>query len=505
MTTAQFQSSALIGLGIAVVIVVVLMFILSRWRKVGPNEALIISGIGKRRGFRIVQGGGTFVWPVLEQVQKLSLEVMTLDVNVVDVYTAQGVPVTVDGVAQVKVRGDESAIATAAEQFLGKTPEQIREIARQTLEGHLRAIVGAMSVEELYRNRDAFAQRVAEVAESDLANMGLTIVSFTIRDIRDKQGYLDALGRPRIAQVKRDARIAEAEAERDATIRAAQAKQEAQSAEFEAQTKIAEAKRDFEMRQAEYQAQVNQKKAEADLAYDLRKYQLEQELKREQVKVQLVEKEALIEVQEKEIIRKEKELDATVRKPAQAEADRIRMIADAERYRTVAQAEAEAESKRRTGEAEAQVVQMRGLAEAEVIKAKGLAEAEAEKARGLAEAEVIRAKGLAEAEAMMRKAEAWRAYNQAAITEMFIERLPEITKALAEPLSKVERIVIISNTSGDGAGIGASRLTQDIVNMMAQIPPVLESLTGINVRDLVSRLPGIQQQPTQPEEQKGSQ
>jgi flotillin len=181
------------------------------------------------------------------------------------------------------------------------------------------------------------------------------------------------------------------------------------------------------------------------------------------------------------------------------------MIADAERYRTVAQAEAEAESKRRTGEAEAQVVQMRGLAEAEVIKAKGLAEAEAEKARGLAEAEVIRAKGLAEAEAMMRKAEAWRAYNQAAITEMFIERLPEITKSLAEPLSKVERIVIISNTAGDGAGVGASRLTQDIVNMMAQIPPVLESLTGINVRDLVSRLPGIQQQPTQPEEQKGSQ
>lgn len=483
MVGAQFQFSAMVGIGIAFVVLVVLMFIVSRWRKVGPNEALIISGIGKRRGFRIVQGGGTFVWPVLEQVQTLSLEVMTLDVNVVDVYTVYGVPVTVDGVAQVKVRGDETAIATAAEQFLGKTPEQIREIARQTLEGHLRAIVGAMTVEELYRNRDAFAQRVAEVAESDLANMGLTIVSFTIRDIRDKQGYLDALGRPRIAQVKRDARIAEAEAERDATIRAAQAQQEAKTAEYEAQTKIAEAKRDFEIRQSEYQAQVNQKKAEADIAYDLRKYQLEQELKREQVKVQLVEKEALIEVQEKEIVRREKELDATVRKPAQAEADRIRMIADAERYRTVAQAEAEAESRRKTGEAEAQVVQIRGLAEAEVIKAKGLAEAEAEKA-----------KGLAEAEAMMRKAEAWRAYNQAAISEMFIERLPEITRALAEPLSKVDRIVVISNT---GDGVGASRITQDIVNMMAQIPPVLESLTGINVRDLISRLPSIQQQQQQ--------
>ncbi len=484
------------------------MLILSRWRKVGPNQALIVfgwrgdwytnpQGQKIKRGFRVVQGGGTFVLPVVEQFQILSLEVMTIDVNVVDVYTAPGVPATVDGVAQVKVRGDESAIATASEQFLGKSPEQIREIARQTLEGHLRAIVGGMTVEDLYRNRDAFAQRVAEVAEQDLANMGLTIVSFTIRDIRDKQGYLDALGRPRIAQVKRDARIAEAEAERDATIRSAQAKQEAQAAEFAAQTKIAESKRDFEAQQAEYQAQVNQKKAEQDLAYDLRRSQLEQNLKREQVKVQLVEKESLIEVQEREITRRERELDATIRKPAEAEAYRLRTIADAERYRTVAQAEAEAESKRKTGEAEAQVVQIRGLAEAEVIKAKGLAEAEARKAQGLAEAEVIKAQGLSEAEAMQRKAEAWRAYNQAAISEMFIERLPEITRSLAEPLSKVDRIVIISN-AGSGDGMGASRITQDVVNMMAQIPPVLESLTGINVRDLVSRLPGIQQQPSNP-------
>ncbi|MDT7971541.1 MAG: SPFH domain-containing protein [Armatimonadota bacterium] len=488
----SLNATTLVALGIGAAIVVFFMMLLSCWRKVGPNEALIISGPSwfRRRGFRIVQGGGTMVIPIFEQVQSLSLELMPLEIQEDNIYTLQGVPVSVDAIAQVKVRGDETAIATAAEQFLSKTPEEIRQIAQNSLQGHLRAIVATLTVEDLYRNQDAFAQRVAEVAEKDLANMGLTIVSFTIRAIRDKQGYLDALGRPRIAQVKRDARIAEAEAERDATIQAAKAQQEAKAAEFAAQTKIAESQRDFEMRQAEFQAQVNQKKAEADIAYDLRKYQLEQELKREQVRVQLVEREALIEVQEKEIVRKEKELDATVRKPAQAEADRIRMIADAERYRTVAQAEAEAEAKRKTGEAEAQVVQVRGLAEAEVIKAKGLAEAEAEKAQGLAEAEVVRAKGLAEAEAMMRKAEAWRHFNQAAISQMFIERLPEITRALAEPLSKVDRIVVISNA---GNGVGASRITQDVVNMVAQIPPVLESLTGINVRDLVTRLPGIQQ------------
>lgn len=499
MPTAQ-DWVPLVGISLGFVVVFFLFLVLSRWRKVGPNEALIVSGRGSwivdaqgrraKRGFRIIKGGGTFVWPILEQMQFLSLEIMTLDVNVVDVYTGPGVPISVDGIAQVKVRGDETAIATASEQLLGKPPHLIGDVARQTLEGHLRAIVGAMTVEDLYRNREAFAQRVAEVAESDLANMGLTIVSFTIRDIRDKQGYLDALGRPRIAQIKRDARIAEAEAERDATIRSAQAKQEAQAAEFAAQTKIAESKRDFESRQAEYQAQVNQKKAEADLAYDLRRYQVEQELKREQVRVQLVEKESLIEVQEKEIARREKELDATVRKPAEAEAYRLRTIADAERYRTIALAEAGAEAKRKTGEAEA-----------DVIRVKGIAEADAQKAQGLAEAEVIKAKGLSEAEAMHRKAEAWREYNQAAITEMFIERLPEVTRALAEPLSKVDRIVIISNI---GDGVGASRMTQDVVNMIAQVPPVLESLTGINIRDLVSRLPGIQQQPQSGEGQSSS-
>src|SRR5258705_7748846 len=263
-------------------IVVIVLFIIggifaNRYTKVGPNEVLVISGRKRKQmdpdgtvrhvGFRIVKGGGVLVWPIVEKVDILSLELLTIDVQTPEVYTSKGVPVKVDGVAQIKVKGDDISIATAAEQFLSKDTAAIMNIAMQTMEGHLRAILGTMTVEEIYQNRDAFAQKVQEVAAGDMANMGLGIVSFTIRDIRDTQGYLYALGKPRIAQVKRDAQIAQAEADRDAQIRSAQAKQAGQEAKFAADSKIAEAKRDYEMNLAGYNASVNQKKAESELAY----------------------------------------------------------------------------------------------------------------------------------------------------------------------------------------------------------------------------------------------
>src|SRR5207247_9178596 len=240
-----------------------------------------------KRGFRIVKGGGTFVYPIIEKIDLLSLELLTIDVQTPEVYTSKGVPVKVDGVAQIKVKGDDISIATAAEQFLSKGTEDIKNIATQTLEGHLRAILGTMTVEEIYQNRDAFACKVQEVAAGDMANMGLTIISFTIRDIRDGQGYLDALGKPRIAQVKRDAIIAQAEADRDSQIRSAQANQAGQEAKFLADTKIAEAQRDYQSNVAQYQAAVNQKKAEADLAYDLQKFKTGQLVKAEEVQVSI--------------------------------------------------------------------------------------------------------------------------------------------------------------------------------------------------------------------------
>jgi flotillin len=478
-----------IVLGVLVVLFLIIFIWASRYTKVGPNEVLVISGRKHKsrdldgravvRGFRMVRGGGTFVWPVIEKVDILSLELLTLDVKTPEVYTQLGVPVLVDGVAQIKVKGDDVSISVASEQYLSKNKASVTQIALQTLEGHLRAILGTMTVEDIYQNRDSFAQKVQEVAAGDMASMGLHIVSFTIRDIRDNEGYLDALGKPRIAAVKRDAVIGQAEADRDATIKSAEANQDGQIAKYLAETKIAEANRDYSMQSADYQASINVRKAEADLAYDLQRFKTSQVVKKEEVAVEVVEKQERIKVQEQEILRKEKDLDATVVKPAEAERSRIQNIADAERYRIEAEAHGAAES-----------AKARGFADAEVVVKQGAAAAEAAKAQGLAQAEVIQAQGEATALAMKKKADSWKQYSEAAVIQMLVEVLPEITKNISEPLSKTEKIVVVNSGGGDG-GAGASKITRDVADIVAQLPPVIESLSGIDLKKLISKVPGL--------------
>lgn len=487
----EIGPAGLVILGIAAVLFVFFMFVAiwaSRYTKVGPNQVLVISGRKHRLidpdgatrdvGFRIVKGGGVFVWPVYEKVDILSLELLTIDVQTPEVYTSKGVPVRVDGVAQIKVKGDDVSIATAAEQFLSKGTDEIKNIATQTLEGHLRAILGTMTVEDIYQNRDAFASKVQEVAAGDMANMGLGIVSFTIRDIRDSQGYLDALGKPRIAQVKRDAIIAQAEADRDAVIRSSQATQAGQEAKFAADAKIAEAQRDYQVNVASYQASVNQRKAESDLAYDLQKYKTGQLVKAEEVQVTIIEKQKQIELQQQEILRKQKELEANVQKPADAERYRIETLASGRKYQLETEAAGAAAAAKATG-----------FASADVTKATGMAEAEAQRAKGLAEATIIEAQGKATAEAMRVKADSFKEYNEAAVIEMIIRVLPEVAGKVSEPLSKTERMVIIN--SGNGAGGGASKLTGDVAQIISQLPPVVESLTGIKLEKLVEQIPAM--------------
>lgn len=506
---AAISTPVLIGLGIGALLVVFFIFLAiwaSRFTKVGPNEVLVVSGRkhrledGSEVGFRIVKGGGTFVMPVVEKVDVLSLELLTIDVQTPEVYTVKGVPVKVDGVAQIKVKGDDVSIRTAAEQFLSKGREEVKNIAMQTLEGHLRAILGTMSVEDIYQNRDAFASKVQEVAAGDMANMGLAIVSFTIRDIRDNQGYLEALGKPRIAQVKRDAQIAQAEADRDAMIKSAEAQQKGQEAKFAADTKIAEAQRDYQTNVASYQATVNQKKAEADLAYDLQKYKTGQLVKAEEVQVTIIEKQKQIELQEQEIRRKERELQANVQKPADAERYKVETLANAKKFQLETEALGSANATKTTGFAAAEVTKAtgvataeankaQGLAQADITKATGLAQAEAEKAKGLAEAAVIEAQGRAQAEAMRLKAESFKLYNEAAVIEMIVKVLPDVAGKISEPLSKTEKIVIIN--SGQGPGGGASKLTGDVTQIVSQLPPVIESLTGIKFEKLLEQVPAI--------------
>jgi flotillin len=498
---AELSPATMTVAGVAAVLFVFFLFIAiwaSPYTKVGPNQVLVISGRKHRMldpdgttrdvGFRIVKGGGVFVWPVFEKVDLLSLELLTIDVQTPEVYTSKGVPVRVDGVAQIKVKGDDISIGTAAEQFLSKGTDEIKNIATQTLEGHLRAILGTMTVEDIYQNRDAFASKVQEVAAGDMANMGLGIVSFTIRDIRDNQGYLDALGKPRIAQVKRDAQIAQAEADRDAMIKSSQATQAGQEAKFVADTKIAEAQRDYQSNVAQYQAAVNQKKAEADLAYDLQKYKTGQLVKAEEIQVSIIEKQKQIELQQQEIMRRQKELEANVQKPADAERYKVETLANARKFQLETEAAGSAAAAKATG-----------FANADVAKATGLAEAEANKARGLAEATIIEAQGKATAEAMRMKAESFKQYNEAAVVEMIIRILPEVAGKISEPLSKTEKMVIIN--SGNGTGGGASKLTGDVTQIVAQLPPILESLTGVKLEQLLRQVPALRKSMEEPKKE----
>jgi flotillin len=440
------------------ILVVVLMTYASRVRKVGPNEVLVISGrqtadreTGAKFSYRIVKGGRAFIWPVLERVDSLSLELFTIEIMIDNVYTSQGVPIAVEGVAQIKIASDNVSIRTAAERFLSKNVQEIIGVAHETLAGHLRAIVGTLSVEQIYRERDVFAQQVQEVSATDLSNMGLGIDSFVIKDVRDSEGYLEALGRPRIAEVKRTAVVAE------------------QKAKIEEEAAI----RDLGIQKANFDAEVQQRKADADLAYVLQQNIKNQQVKEQEVQVQVVEKKKQIEVQEQEALRKERELEATVRKPAEAEQFRIETLANARKFQIEAEAGGNASAVRLQGEAEGDAI----------------------KARGLAEAEVIRQQGLAEAEAMTKKAQAWQQYNQAAIIQQLIDALPQIAAAVAEPLSKTDRIAIIS-TGGDGGGgggLGASRLTADVANIITQIPETVASLTGIDLLSSIKDLPGVKE------------
>ncbi|MBN2147576.1 MAG: flotillin family protein [Anaerolineales bacterium] len=496
---------AIVGIVLLFVIVLILGIVFaSRFKKVGPNQVLVISGrksafmdstTGQksRRSFRIVRGGGAFIVPVLERVDLLSLELITIEVITQNVYTLQGVPVTVDGVAQVKIASDDVSIVTAAEQFLSKNQVEIKNVALQTLEGHLRAILGTMTVEEIYKDRDKFAQTVQSVSAQDMRNMGLQIISFTIKNIHDTESYLDSLGKARTAEVQRDAQIGQARAARDAAIESAKARQEGEIAQIEANTKIAEADRDYKIKKAEYDTAVNRQQADADLAYTLQQNITSQKVKEQEVQVAVVEKRKQIEVQEQEALRRERELEATVKKPAEAEQFRVKTLADAKRYQLEVEADGQAIATRNIGIGEADANKARGLADVDVVKARGITEAEVNKAKGMTEAEVIKAQGLSEAEAMRRKAEAWEQYTQAAILQFLIQNLPALAGAIAEPMSKTEKIVVI-NSGGEGSGTGVSKVTQDVTNLLAQMPEIVNSLTGVDLLQAIKSLPGLKQQ-----------
>src|SRR6266568_4334289 len=458
MASVGFSNGVLVITSLMVVATLMLLTVFARlYRKAGPHEALVVYGF---RGTRIVKGRGTVIFPMIENWHELSLELMSFDVAPQqDLYTRQGVAVTVEAVAQIKVKSDPESILTAAEQFLTKSDEEREGLIRLVMEGHLRGIIGQLTVEEIVKQPEMVGDRMRSTCADDMNKMGLEVISFTIKEVRDKNEYIINMGRPDVARIKRDADVAAAEADRDTAIRRALATRESAVAKAQADqdrvlaetlslAKQAEAQRDLEVKRAQYVEVTKRQQAQADKAYDIQTNIMQQQVIAEQVKVQQVEKEQQVKVQEAEINRREKELIATVLKQAEIERQRIETLAAAEKQRLIAEAEGQASSIRAQGEAEA---------------------------------EIIFKKGEAEAKAMNVKAEAFQEYNQAAIIDKLFATMPEIVAALATPLSKVDKITV------------------DITKMAAQVPALFEALSGMSMNELLSKVRQIGDKGQKPE------
>ena len=462
-------------IGIVLIIIVAVVFLMvSLWKRIPQNKAAVITGLKKR----IISGGGGLVIPLFERYDVISLENIKIPLDIENAISAQGVPVMVKSVAVVKVKSDKESIYSAVEQFFrGATDKTSQEIATQSsyvLVGKLREIIAKMTVEEIYQDKDKFSSEVQENAAIALAEMGLEIKAFTVMAIDDTNGYLEALGRKRISEVKRDARIAEAEAERETVIRTAEATRRGSEAKLQAEAQVAEAAKEKELKIQSYRKEQEAAKAIADSAYQIEENKVKKEVTETELQVELLRRQKETELAEQEAKRREKELEATVNKQADADRYRQEKLAEAKKFEQVTKAQAEAET-----------VKLEGLARAEATKAEGQAEADIIRAKGQAEAEAIQAKGLAEAEAMMKKAEAFKQYNDAAVVQMMIERLPEIANNIAKPLAQTEKIVVIDQGGSGAKGGGASKLTGYVTDIIAQLPQTVEALTGVDLIEVL--------------------
>jgi len=420
---------------------------------VGPNAALVVSGgcFGPRIK-RTIVGGWAWAWSCVSDVQTISLEIMTLNPRCESVETAKGVAVTVTGVAQVKVIKEDDLLKTACEQFLGKDPHEIAGILLQTIEGHLRAILGTLTVEEIYKDRDTFAQMVREVASPDVGRMGIEILSFTIKDINDNVMYLDSLGKTQTANVVRDAEIGVEIADQEASIKEAECKREKEVIQAQADTAIKGSKSEYETQKALFDQEVNAKKAEAQLAYELQANKENQAIRTAQIEIEVIERQKLIEVEEREIERCDKELQATVKSPAEAESYKLQTLAEAAKTKKVFAAQAEAER-----------IKMIGSAEAAAIEAIGKAEAER----------------------MRQKAAAYKQYGDAALMSLILEAMPKIAAEISAPLGKTKEIVIINEDQTSGVG-------KEVTKLIGTLPPTVQALTGVNLAKALGKIPGAE-------------
>jgi len=417
----------------------------------GPNEAIVVSGVFHSQPL-IVVGGWAFVIPCIQKLQRLPLNIMTLNVYSPKVYTMQGVPLSVTGIAQVKITShNEEMLRAAVEQFIDKDRKDIEGVAMETLEGHQRAMMGAMTVDEIFKDRIKFSTQVFDIASTDLFNMGIQVISYTLKDIKDEDQYMVSLGMARTAEIVRDARIGEAEANRDAQIEVAIAEEQRLASKLANKTEVERSKRDYEVKKAAYDAEVETARAEAELAFKLQESKVKQRIKEETMTTEIIERMKLIDVSEQEVARKACELEAKIKRPAEAEKHRCQVLAEASKSKTLSEAS--------------------GAAEGIALK-------------GDAEAEAIEVKAKASAEVMAMKADAWKEYKKAAKVSMWLDALPSMAAEVAAPLSQTNKITMVGYIDGEES-LGPAKITNEVLNIMEKIPESVTTMTGYKIKNSV--------------------
>lgn len=478
-----------------VAILALLTGIFRMWKKVPQDKAMVVTGMKKR----VITGGGGLVIPVLERTDTISLGNIQLNINTSQTMSSQGVPIDVAGTAVIKVRNTHESIYAAIEQFTGMNESQIQgSISEQVtliLEGKLREIVASMTVEQIYNDREAFSAKVQEVVGTKIGEMGLELKDFSIKDVNDTNGYIRALGAKQIAEKRKDAEIAQAMAQKEESVQKSAATKEGEKARLEAETEVSAAIKAKEVQEAQYRSEQESAKAKADAAYEIQKsitnkdviaaqmeadilrQQKQKELQEAQLQVEIAREQKQTELEQRRAEKTREELKTKVVEPANAEREQKKAEADAEKYTKIAEAEARAEARKAEATAEAEAIKVKAEAEANAAAIGGEARAKAISAVGLAEAEAIRAKGLAEAEAMEKKAEAYKKYTGAAMADKLIEKLPEIARAIAEPLSQISDIKIY--------GGGIDSVADNVPTILAKVFDTVQSSVGIDMKNIV--------------------
>ena len=442
------------GIIIAVVVIVLLLLLLfTGYVKASPDEAAIISGIGKKP--RVLIGRAGLKIPFFEKVDRMYIGQVTIDINTTDfIPTKDFINIKVDAVAQISIDTNEERIQSAMRNFLNKKVEDIQRSLEKSLQGNLREIIGTMNLKDICQDKAKFSQEVKSNADGDMAELGIKILSFNVQNIVDDQGLISDLGIDNIEQIRKSAQIAKAEAEKEIAIEQAKAENAANEERIKAQTEIARRNNEYEKIKADLKVEEDTKKAAADAAYDIEKQTQRKTIEIKEQEADIARREKEIELQAKEAEVAEKKLIAEVQKPAEAEKYAVAQKADAELYK-------------RQKEAEAQLFEQQKQAEA--IRAKGEAEAEA-----------IRAKGNAEAEAMDKKAEAMKKYGNAAILEMIVNVLPDMAKAVAEPISSINDIKIIGSDSSGISDVGGN-----VPVMLSKVMESVKETTGVDMKEII--------------------